>query len=62
MKTQPQYIKNAHHCPRCNSREVESGSFEADDPAYASCATHCNNCQLNWTDLFTLTGYEVENS
>lgn len=42
-------------CPYCGSRDMESGSMEADGD-YCWCVTDCNNCHARWQDSYRLVG------
>lgn len=46
-------------CPYCGSYEVSSGHFEVDG-ASAWQPVHCDNCEKDWRDVYTLTEIEEE--
>ena len=47
-------------CPYCKSNSIEGGKAEFEgDTVYANVT--CLDCEKEWTDQFTLTGYlEIE--
>ncbi len=47
-------------CLRCKSEKVECGQIEVND-AGAAQDCWCNECGLQWMDIYTLTGVEEEN-
>lgn len=60
-KQREEYIAHPNYCPYCESEEVSSGNFESDDN-YGWRDAHCEDCNKNWQDLYTLTGIAEENA
>jgi formate dehydrogenase maturation protein FdhE len=52
------YISDPNFCPECGSEEINAGhsTFENTE---AWQAVTCDDCDAEWHDLFTLTGYEL---
>ncbi len=50
------YLANPGHCPRptCNSAAIRQKTCNV-KPRY-----HCLNCGLEWLDIFTLSGIEID--
>lgn len=44
-------------CPFCGSHELTSGAVEVDEGG-ASQSVTCDDCDSEWEDLYTLTGYK----
>ena len=53
------YFKNPDKCPECGSTNIIGGDF---DPIknfiYRDC--HCEDCKIEWTEQFTLTGLNIK--
>jgi len=58
--TQAQYLYNSGAlCPFCDSSNIEAQNLEMDGAqAWSDCT--CNDCQKEWKDEYTLTGYSVK--
>ena len=54
------YLKNSNECPVCDSGDIEGGRVEIDDSIAWQNMT-CNDCGLQWTDLYTLKGIDADN-
>jgi len=52
------YIAKPHHCPWCESDDIEAGGFDADSN-YASCSVHCNACNREWEDIYRIVGIYI---
>ena len=57
MMTDEEYIQQAgSKCPFCLSNQVSADRPEADgDYAWAECS--CGDCRMQWSDVYTLTGF-----
>lgn len=51
------YLKSPNHCPKCNSKNISGGSFEADDD-YAYRDVTCDDCGYEFRDIYTLADVE----
>ena len=51
------YLKNPNHCPKCDSENINCGSFNADCD-YAWQGITCEDCQFEWDDVYTLTSID----
>lgn len=57
MKSQEQYTaEHGEFCPRCGSNQITGGPVDLCDGA-AFQDSHCADCDLGWTDVYTLTAY-----
>ena len=47
------YVKSGSCCPRCSGDDIEGEHIEVDG---SSCwqPVHCNNCGLDWQDVYRL--------
>jgi hypothetical protein len=58
--TQKEYIENSGgFCPFCYSGNLEADSIQADGKD-AWCDVTCKDCHKTWRDVYTLTGFEVD--
>jgi len=58
MKSNREYVRDAGACPRCSSIDIEGGSIDVEgDSAFQKVG--CNNCELEWNDVYQLIGYQV---
>lgn len=57
-KTNAEYLKRYAHCPVCDGDETEGGSMEV-DTITCSQEVNCLGCGSTWTDIYTLTSYEL---
>lgn len=55
--TQEEYLRNPNTCPFCRSTEVTGGSVNIDGNV-ASQEMFCHDCDKEWSDDYTLTGYQ----
>jgi len=52
------YLKHPSVCPYCGSYELEVKAFNTTSRGKgANQAVECDNCEANWTALWTLTGF-----
>jgi formate dehydrogenase maturation protein FdhE len=54
--TQAEYIDEPGRCPVCRGGDLDGGFVEIDNGT-ASQPVRCNDCEAEWTDTYTLTGY-----
>ena len=58
-KQKKDYIKSGYSkCPKCKSDDIDGGMVEVDA---GTCwqPVSCNECHLEWSDIYTLAGIEV---
>lgn len=55
-----EYLKDSLRCPRCGSSDINAGFVEITDDA-AIKEVLCQDCDLNWTDGYTLSSVLIEN-
>ncbi len=56
MTAKTDYIKKGgNSCFKCESDDIEGGSFSTES-GVATQSISCNNCDHEWTDIYTLTG------
>ena len=59
MKTQGEYLLHKGlHCPFCDSEDISASEGMEQDGPTASQRIHCDTCDKQWDDLFTLTGFD----
>jgi formate dehydrogenase maturation protein FdhE len=57
--TSEEYVaKGGGCCPFCGSGDL-TGRFIEVDGRTAAQPVDCNNCEAEWIDMYTLTGYQV---
>lgn len=57
--TSAEYVANGGICcPFCGSTDIEGGGVDI-DVGGASQAIFCNECEAEWTDHYTLSGYST---
>ena len=57
LMTQKQYLSHdGMKCPKCKSELIGAGSIEA-EALYGWQDIKCQECDYEWQDLWTLTGY-----
>lgn len=55
--TSAEYVaKRGAACPRCGSKDIESGPLSADGDR-ATADVECHTCGRSWVDDYALTGY-----
>lgn len=55
-----QYPNTPNNCPRCDSKRIEGGGFDA-EAGVAWQHIECNDCHYKWCDIYQLQGYEAGN-
>ena len=46
-------------CPRCKSTHISGDSIDIDSNTATQDVT-CSDCELGWTDIYTLTSIEID--
>ena len=60
MMTSTEYVEaSGAMCPFCQSKDIEGASFETGEHVYQDIT--CGSCGKEWTDIYTLSSYEVMN-
>lgn len=55
--SQAEYVQmKGAQCPFCRSTDIEGGPFNVNEGT-ASQEMGCNECDAEWADTYTLTGY-----
>jgi transcription elongation factor Elf1 len=60
-KQKAAYLKNPNRCIFCKSTELSVEGGEVNDKSYYEYVL-CDKCGKSWTDIYTLTDLEVEES
>lgn len=59
MLSQKEYIKNPNRCPVCEAETIEAGSTEISGNQCHQ-YVYCLDCGCEWFDVYTLTGFLLE--
>ena len=59
LKTEKEYVDSPSSCINkdCGSTDIEGGPIQIDDNTAWQKIT-CNMCQLEWDDIYILSGYD----
>ena len=61
MMTDIEYTDAAGNlCPKCEGDNVEGVDGMQVDSGVAIQGVKCNDCEATWDDLYTLTGYSID--
>lgn len=49
------YVNGGYNCcPHCHSTDIDS-TYESKDDNWVECNVVCNNCDEEWSDVYTLS-------
>jgi transposase-like protein len=60
MMTNKEYLNyGGSKCPKCKSENISTGAFNTDSNE-AWCSVTCEDCKLEFTELYKLIGFKLE--